>query len=76
MALSSLIPKERPQQGGVVAVGPTASEKAGFDLKGDIVIYSKYGGTEIKYEGEEYLILNCDSDILALSAKIFNLIGY
>lgn len=59
--------KERPQQGKVVAVGPTASEKAGFDLKeGDIVIYSKYGGTEIKYEGEEYLILNCDSDILAV----------
>jgi chaperonin GroES len=59
--------KERPQQGKIVAVGPSASEKAGIDLKeGDRVIYSKYGGTEIKYEGEEYLILNCENDILAV----------
>jgi len=59
--------KERPQQGKIVAVGPNASEKAGFDLKeGDIVIYSKYGGTEVKHAGEEYLILNADNDILAV----------
>jgi len=59
--------KERPQQGKIVAVGPTASEKAGFDLnEGDVVIYSKYGGTEVKHGGEEYLILNADNDILAV----------
>ncbi|HBT20761.1 MAG TPA: co-chaperone GroES [Peptococcaceae bacterium] len=59
--------KERPQQGEVVAVGPEVAEKAGFEIKvGDKVIYSKYGGTEIKYKGEEYLILSCDSDILAV----------
>lgn len=59
--------KEKPMQGKIVAVGPKASEKAGFDLKeGDIVIYSKYGGTEVKYDGETYLILNGDNDILAV----------
>lgn len=59
--------KEKPQQGKVVAVGPNASEKAGFELKeGDIVIYSKYGGMEVKYEGEDYLILNGENDILAV----------
>jgi len=59
--------KEKPQQGEVVAVGPAVAEKAGFEIKvGDRVIYSKYGGTEIKFEGEEYLILNCENDILAV----------
>jgi len=59
--------KEKPQHGEVVAVGPTVAEKAGFEIKvGDRVIYSKYGGTEVKFEGEEYLILNCENDILAV----------
>ncbi len=59
--------KEKPQQGEIVAVGPTAAEKAGFDLKvGDKVIYSKYGGMTVKNQGEEYLILNCENDILAV----------
>ncbi|NLK00857.1 MAG: co-chaperone GroES [Clostridia bacterium] len=59
--------KERPQQGKIVAVGPDVADKAGFEIKdGDIVIYSKYGGTEIKHDGEEYLILSCDNDILAV----------
>ena len=62
--------KERPQEGEVVAVG---TGKMGDDGKrlpmsvqvGDKVIYSKYGGTEIKINGEEYLIMR-ESDILAL----------
>jgi chaperonin GroES len=59
--------KERPQQGKIIAVGPEVAEKAGFEIKeGDVVIYSKYGGTEIKHEGEKYLILSCDNDILAV----------
>ena len=59
--------KQKPQQGKIVAVGPSASEKAGFELKeGDMVIYSKYGGMEVKFNGEELLILNGENDILAV----------
>lgn len=59
--------KEKPQHGKVIAVGPSASESAGFELKeGDMVIYSKYGGIPVKYEREEYLILKCKEDILAV----------
>src|SRR5690242_2103823 len=56
--------KEKPQQGEVLAVGPgRRSEQTGevipLDLKvGDTVIYSKYGGTEITVDGQDYLILN------------------
>jgi chaperonin GroES len=62
--------KERPQEGKVVAVGPGRFDEDGknripVDVKaGDIVIYSKYGGTEVKVEGEEYLILSA-RDVLA-----------
>ena len=55
--------KEKPQQGEVLAVGPGArSEQTGeiipVDVSaGDIVVYSKYGGTEITVEGEELLII-------------------
>lgn len=65
--------KEKPQQGEVVAVGPGKWDEKGekripLEVKtGDKVIYRKYGGTEIKIEGEEYLILSED-DILAISA--------
>lgn len=57
--------KERPQIAEVVAVGPgTADEK--MELKvGDKVIFSKYGGTDIKHNGEEYTIMS-QSDILAV----------
>jgi len=59
--------KEKPQQGEIIAVGPSVADKAGFELKvGDRVIYSKYGGMTVKYKGEEYLILNCENDILAV----------
>ena len=54
--------KEKPQEGTVVAVGPGRIDDKGnrvpMDVKeGDVVIYSKYGGTEVKYSGEEYLVL-------------------
>ena len=56
--------KEQPQTAKVMAVGPgTADEK--MELKvGDTVIFSKYAGTEVKYQGEEYSIMR-QSDILA-----------
>lgn len=62
--------KEKPQEGEVVAVGPGKMGDDGNRLPmtvkvGDKVIYSKYGGTEIKIDGEEYLIMR-ESDILAL----------
>lgn len=60
--------KEKPQEGEVVAVGPGKFEngqRQPLDIAvGDRVIYSKYGGTEVKYSGEEYLILSA-RDILA-----------
>lgn len=62
--------KERPQEGEVKAVGPgrllDSGERASMDVKvGDKVIFAKYGGTEIKIDGEEYIILR-QSDILAI----------
>ncbi|MDI3280577.1 MAG: co-chaperone GroES [Bacillota bacterium] len=62
--------KERPQEGEVVAVGPGKllenGQRAAMEVKvGDKVIFSKYGGTEVKIDGEEYLILR-ESDILAV----------
>jgi chaperonin GroES len=64
--------KEKPQEGEVVAVGPGRFEEGTripMDVKaGDKVIYSKYGGTEVKVEGEEYLILSA-RDVLAVVEK-------
>jgi chaperonin GroES len=62
--------KEKPQEGEVLAVGPGRIDDKGnrvpIDVTvGDRVIYSKYGGTEIKHGGEEYLILSA-RDILAV----------
>jgi chaperonin GroES len=62
--------KEKPQEGEVLSVGPGRVDDNGnrvpLDVKvGDTVIYSKYGGTEVKYHGEEYLILSA-RDILAV----------
>ena len=61
--------KEKPQEGEVLAVGPGRIDDSGnrvpLDIAvGDVVIYSKYGGTEVKYAGEEYLILSA-RDLLA-----------
>src|SRR6516225_354592 len=66
--------KEKPQEGTVVAIGPGRWDDDGekripLDVsEGDTVIYSKYGGTEIKYNGEEYLILSA-RDVLAVVSK-------
>jgi chaperonin GroES len=66
--------KEKPQQGDVIAVGPgKRSEQTGevipLDVKkGDTVVYSKYGGTEITVDGEDLLILSA-RDVLAVVKK-------
>jgi chaperonin GroES len=63
--------KEKPQEGEVLAVGPGRFDDEGekripLDVKvGDTVLYSKYGGTEVKFSGEEYLILSA-RDVLAV----------
>ncbi|GAB96440.1 chaperonin GroES [Kineosphaera limosa] len=62
--------KEKPQEGEVLAIGPGRVDDNGnrvpLDVKvGDKVIYSKYGGTEVKYAGEEFLILSA-RDVLAV----------
>jgi len=64
--------KEKPQEGEVLAVGPGRIDDKGqrvpMDIKvGDKVIYSKYGGTEVKYGGQEYLILS-SRDVLGILA--------
>jgi chaperonin GroES len=64
--------KEKPQEGEVVAVGPGRWEdgkRVPIDVKtGDKVLYSKYGGTEVKVGGEEYLVLSA-RDVLAIVSK-------
>ena len=62
--------KEKPQEGEVIAVGPGRGDDSGnlipVDVKvGDVVIYSRYGGTEVKYEGQEFQILS-SRDVLAV----------
>ena len=64
--------KEKPQEGEVLAIGPGRLTEDGkriaMDIKvGDIVVYTKYGGTEIKIDDEELIILR-ESDILAKKA--------
>jgi chaperonin GroES len=66
--------KEKPQEGKVIAVGPGRMTEDGKtritpDVEvGDIVIYTKYGGSEIKLDGEEFIIMR-ESDILAKKPK-------
>lgn len=66
--------KEKPQEGVVLAVGPGRWDEDGekripLDVKvGDTVLYSKYGGTEVKYGSEEYLVLSA-RDLLAIVEK-------
>ena len=65
--------KEKPQRGTVLAVGAGKHDDKGARIpmdvkKGDTVIYSKYGGTEIKLDGDEYLIVRA-SDIYAVVTK-------
>ncbi|HEY7276171.1 MAG TPA: co-chaperone GroES [Trebonia sp.] len=65
--------KEKPQEGKVLAVGPGRFDDKGarvpVDVQvGDVVLYSKYGGTEVKYSGQEYLVLSA-RDVLAVIEK-------
>ncbi|HEU4868451.1 MAG TPA: co-chaperone GroES [Actinomycetota bacterium] len=61
--------KEKPQEGTVVAVGPGSYQdgtRVPLDVKeGDRVLFSKYGGTEVKVGGEEFMMLN-ERDVLAI----------
>ena len=65
--------KEKPQEGRVVATGPGRIDDKGnrvpLDVaEGDVVIFSKYGGTEVNYAGSDYLLLNA-RDILAVVSR-------
>ena len=65
--------KEKPQEGEVVAVGPGAKNDNGkvapMDVKiGDIVLFGKWSGTEVKIDGKEYSIMK-ESDIMGISSK-------
>ena len=66
--------KEKPQEGEVLAVGPgrfneSGNQRVPLDIStGDVVVFSKYGGTEVKYNGEDYLILSA-RDVLAVVEK-------
>lgn len=65
--------KEKPQEATVIAVGPGKFDEKGERIpvdvaEGDTVIFSRYGGTEIKYQGEDYLILSA-RDVLATIGK-------
>ena len=57
--------KEKPQRGTVVAVGPGKKDEPLTVKVGDQVLYAKYAGTEISYEGNNYLIMR-ESDIVAI----------
>jgi chaperonin GroES len=62
--------KEKPQKGEIIAAGPGKSDKDGKPVKltvkkGDLVLFNKYAGTEIKVDGVEYLIMRED-DVLAV----------
>ena len=62
--------KEKPQEGEVIAVGPGRIDDNGnrvpLDVKvGDTVLYSKYGGTEVKFGGDDFLVLSA-RDVLAV----------
>ena len=62
--------KEKPAQGKVVAVGPgkvnDAGERVALQVKeGDVILFSKYGGTDVKLDGQDYLIMRED-DVLGV----------
>jgi chaperonin GroES len=63
--------KEKPQQGKVIAVGTGRVNEQGVKIalemkEGDTVIFSKYSGTEIKIDGEDFIILDGERDVLAI----------
>ena len=60
--------KEKPQKGKIIAVGPGKDGNAMTVKKGDTVLYGKYAGQELEYDGVEYLIMRED-DILVIIGK-------
>ncbi len=69
--------QEKPQKGEVIAVGPgkmlDSGQIAPMDVKaGDVVLYGKYGGTEVTVEGEEYVILRADDVLAVLEGALVN----
>ncbi len=62
--------KEKPAEGRVIAVGPGKTNDAGERVElqvkeGDVILFSKYGGTDVKLDGEDYLIMRED-DVLGI----------
>ncbi|WP_019967343.1 co-chaperone GroES [Segatella maculosa] len=57
--------KEKPQRGKVIAVGQGTKDEVMVLKENDVVLYGKYAGTELEYEGEKYLIMR-QSDVLAV----------
>lgn len=57
--------KEKPQRGKVVAVGHGTKDEEMVLKEGDVVLYGKYAGTELEFDGEKYLIMR-QSDVLAV----------
>ena len=57
--------KEKPQRGTVVAVGPGKKDEPTTVKEGDTVLYGKYSGTELQFEGKDYMIMR-EADILAI----------
>lgn len=62
--------QEKPQEGSVISTGPGGKDDSGKIVamevkKGDVILYSKYSGTEVKIKGEEHLIIK-ESDVLAI----------
>jgi chaperonin GroES len=57
--------KEKPQRGTVIAAGPGKKDEPMTVKSGDTILYGKYAGTEVNFEGEDYLIMR-ESDILAV----------
>ncbi len=59
--------KEKPQRGEVVAVGPGKDGNLMTVQEGDVVLYGKYAGQELNYEGEDYIIMREDDILVVLS---------
>ena len=57
--------KEKPQRGTVIAAGPGKKDEPMTVKSGDTILYGKYAGTEVSFEGEDFLIMR-ESDILAV----------
>lgn len=68
--------KEKPQRGEVVAVGPGKDGNLMTVQEGDIVLYGKYAGQEINFEGEDYLIMREDDILIILWSILCSVLIY